>query len=132
MPESLQKVNTEIFSEWLPGNSDYEIAGMYNIEYYTALDDYPIFSEIDIHRSTHVGMIIPLAVCTCRDRYYCRGQETERNDSCMLVVCFLHIHTSFRFFLPWTAFRKRAMQFSPKAKGKYQLMLPSGMTLNMD
>lgn len=34
MPEALQKVNTEIFSEWLPGNSDYEIAGMYNIEYY--------------------------------------------------------------------------------------------------
>ena len=41
MPESLQKVNTEIFSEWLPGNSDYEIAGMYNIEYYTAPGDYP-------------------------------------------------------------------------------------------
>ncbi|MBQ2406325.1 MAG: GyrI-like domain-containing protein [Lachnospiraceae bacterium] len=28
-------------SEWLPGNSDYEIAGMYNIEYYTAPNDYP-------------------------------------------------------------------------------------------
>ena len=41
MPESLQKVNTEIFSEWLPGNSDYEIAGMYNIEYFTAPDGYP-------------------------------------------------------------------------------------------
>ena len=32
---------TEIFKEWLPGNSDYEIAGMYNIEYYTAPCDYP-------------------------------------------------------------------------------------------
>ena len=41
MPEALQKVNTEIFKEWLPGNSDYEIAGMYNIEYYTAPCDYP-------------------------------------------------------------------------------------------
>ena len=41
MPEALQKVNTEIFQEWLPGNSDYEIAGMYNIEYYTAPCDYP-------------------------------------------------------------------------------------------
>lgn len=29
------------FKEWLPGNSDYEIAGMYNIEYYTAHCDYP-------------------------------------------------------------------------------------------
>lgn len=41
MPEALQKVNTEIFSEWLPGNSDYEIAGMYSIEYYTPACDYP-------------------------------------------------------------------------------------------
>ena len=41
MPEALQKVNTKIFKEWLPGNSDYEIAGMYNIEYYTATSDYP-------------------------------------------------------------------------------------------
>lgn len=41
MPESMQKVYTEIFSEWLPGNSDYEIARMYNIEYYTDIGDYP-------------------------------------------------------------------------------------------
>ena len=27
--------------KWLPGNSDYEIAEMYNIEYYTAPCDYP-------------------------------------------------------------------------------------------
>ena len=41
IPEALQKVNREIFSEWLPGNKDYEIAGMYNIEHYTSLNDYP-------------------------------------------------------------------------------------------
>ena len=41
MPEALQKVNGQIFSEWLPENSDYDIAGMYNIEYYTCLKDYP-------------------------------------------------------------------------------------------
>lgn len=41
IPEALQKVNTEIFSEWLPGNSDYEIAGMYNLEYYSDVKEYP-------------------------------------------------------------------------------------------
>lgn len=41
MPEALQKVNTQIFKEWLPGNSDYEIAGAYNIEYYANPCDYP-------------------------------------------------------------------------------------------
>lgn len=41
MPKALQDVNTGIFTEWLPGNSDYEIAGMYNIEFYTSVMDYP-------------------------------------------------------------------------------------------
>lgn len=45
LPQSLQKVNREIFSEWLPGNSDYEIAGMYNIEYYRAPTDYPMGTQ---------------------------------------------------------------------------------------
>lgn len=45
LPQSLQKVNREIFSEWLPGNSDYEIAGMYNIEYYTVPADYPMGTQ---------------------------------------------------------------------------------------
>lgn len=35
MPKSLQDVNAKIFSEWLPNNTDYEIAGAYSIEYYT-------------------------------------------------------------------------------------------------
>lgn len=34
MPESLQSLNTRIFSEWLPGNSDYELSGNANIEWY--------------------------------------------------------------------------------------------------
>lgn len=41
MPEALQKVNSKIFSEWLPENSDYEIAGGYNIEFYTPVINYP-------------------------------------------------------------------------------------------
>ncbi len=41
MPSALQKVNTGIFSEWLPGNSDYQIAGAYSIELYTPVSDYP-------------------------------------------------------------------------------------------
>lgn len=35
MPESLQKLNTKIFKEWLPGNTEYEMAGFYNIEWYS-------------------------------------------------------------------------------------------------
>lgn len=35
MPEALQAVNTKIFSEWLPGNPEYEIAFPGNIEWYS-------------------------------------------------------------------------------------------------
>lgn len=38
MPGSLQSVNTKIFQEWLPGNSDYEIAMGANIEWYSEGD----------------------------------------------------------------------------------------------
>lgn len=40
MPKALQEVNTKIFSEWFPNCTDYEIAGSYNIEYYTDLSNY--------------------------------------------------------------------------------------------
>lgn len=35
LPGSLQAVNTKIFKEWLPGNPNYEMAGKYNIEWYS-------------------------------------------------------------------------------------------------
>lgn len=38
MPEALQTVNTRIFKEWLPGNSDYEIAADIIIEWYSGGD----------------------------------------------------------------------------------------------
>lgn len=38
MPGALQSVNTEIFRQWLPGNPKYEMAGMYNIEWYSCGD----------------------------------------------------------------------------------------------
>lgn len=38
MPETLQNMNTRIYSEWLPGNSQYEIAAGYNIEMYSMGD----------------------------------------------------------------------------------------------
>lgn len=41
MPKALQDVNHQIFSEWLPGCRDYEIAAGYNIEMYSNVDDYP-------------------------------------------------------------------------------------------
>ena len=34
MPDALQELNTRIFREWLPGNSDYEFYGNANIEWY--------------------------------------------------------------------------------------------------
>lgn len=40
VPKALQAVNTKIFSEWLPNCTDYEIAGGYNIEYYTDPSNY--------------------------------------------------------------------------------------------
>ncbi len=40
MPKALQTVNTKIFSEWLPNCTDYEIAGGYNIEYYSDINNY--------------------------------------------------------------------------------------------
>lgn len=38
MPEAIQALNTKIFNEWLPGNSHYEIAAGYNIEFYSEGD----------------------------------------------------------------------------------------------
>lgn len=38
MPESLQTVNTRIFSEWLPGNPTFEMAFPMNIEWYSSGD----------------------------------------------------------------------------------------------
>lgn len=34
LPDALQTLNTQVFNEWLPGNPDYELRGMYNIEWY--------------------------------------------------------------------------------------------------
>jgi len=33
-PDSLQSVNTKIWSEWLPALQGYELAGKYNLEVY--------------------------------------------------------------------------------------------------
>lgn len=41
IPAALQGVNTKIFKDWLPNNSEYEIAGGYNIELYTDPREYP-------------------------------------------------------------------------------------------
>lgn len=35
IPEALQTLNTQIFREWLPGNAEFELAGPYNIEWYS-------------------------------------------------------------------------------------------------
>lgn len=41
MPQAIQSVNQKIFSEWLPGCKDYEIAAGYNIEMYNDPAEYP-------------------------------------------------------------------------------------------
>lgn len=41
MPETLQDVNTKIFSEWLPALKEYEFAAGYCVEMYDAPDKYP-------------------------------------------------------------------------------------------
>ena len=48
MPEALQKLNTEIFTEWLPNNETYELAMGANIEWYSdgEIDSEHYFSEI--------------------------------------------------------------------------------------
>lgn len=40
VPDSLQKTEEKIFSEWLPNNSAYEVAEHYNVEMYTCTADY--------------------------------------------------------------------------------------------
>ncbi len=35
VPEAFQALNTKVFKEWLPGNTEYEMAGYYNIEWYS-------------------------------------------------------------------------------------------------
>ena len=54
LPESLQRVNTRIFREWLPGNPDYEFMGVANVEWYgmgdTTAPDYKSAIWIPVRR----------------------------------------------------------------------------------
>ena len=54
LPEALQSVNTRIFKEWLPGNPDYEFAGVANVEWYgmgdTTAPDYQSAIWIPVKR----------------------------------------------------------------------------------
>ena len=38
IPDALQSVNTRIFSEWLPGNPDYELSGNATVEWYDCVN----------------------------------------------------------------------------------------------
>ena len=48
LPGALQAVNTRIFSEWLPGNTEYELAHEANIEWYAPGDPQDAGYESDI------------------------------------------------------------------------------------
>lgn len=51
LPNSLQDVNRQIFTEWLPNCKDVEIAAGYNIEMYSDPGDYPKGSQDENYRS---------------------------------------------------------------------------------
>jgi AraC family transcriptional regulator len=38
LPDSIQKLNRQIFTEWLPGNTEYELVGSVNVEMYSEGD----------------------------------------------------------------------------------------------
>lgn len=38
-PDSILQLNTQIFREWLPGNTEFELTGFYNIEWYDETDE---------------------------------------------------------------------------------------------
>ena len=38
-PKTLQEINTRIFNEWIPNNSEYEVRANYNIEWYDCTGD---------------------------------------------------------------------------------------------
>lgn len=38
IPEALQRVNTRVFKEWLPGNPDYELSGNATVEWYDCVN----------------------------------------------------------------------------------------------
>ncbi len=39
LPTAMQTVNTQIWNEWLPGNSEYELDGKFNVEWYSNSGD---------------------------------------------------------------------------------------------
>ena len=51
-PQTLQSVNTRIFSEWLPGNPDYELSGNATVEWYDCVNGE--MTEPDYHSAIWV------------------------------------------------------------------------------
>ena len=50
-PETLQALNTRIFQEWLPGNTEYELCGNSNVEWYDCMGD---TSDPDYHSAVWI------------------------------------------------------------------------------
>ena len=51
-PQTLQSVNTRIFSEWLPGNPDYELSGNATVEWYDCINGE--MTDLDYHSAIWV------------------------------------------------------------------------------
>ena len=51
-PQTLQSVNTRIFSEWLPGNPDYELSGNATVEWYDCVNGE--MTDLDYHSAIWV------------------------------------------------------------------------------
>ena len=52
IPEALQTVNTRVFSEWLPGNPDYELCGNASVEWYDCVNG--VKTDPDYHSAIWV------------------------------------------------------------------------------
>ena len=51
-PQTLQSMNTRIFSEWLPGNPDYELSGNATVEWYDCINGE--MTDLDYHSAIWV------------------------------------------------------------------------------
>ena len=52
LPDALQRLNARVFSEWLPGNPDYELCGNATIEWYDCINGEK--TDVDYHSAIWV------------------------------------------------------------------------------
>lgn len=105
LPKSLQALNTYIFKDWLPGNTEYEMAGNYNIEWYStdgekSDDDYKSGIWIPVRRygdeaQKRWGSTAQYAQSKEKEAARTKSQSDARNEELMeLFVAFGELKAS--------------------------------------